>query len=101
VLERVAIFTDAQVAIRRLASEDPGPGQKYAIWARNLECCLFRLWQRTFYPGRYPVRCPRVAACCKLRFALRACLSQWDMMHTKEITKEMKKVRTKERTKEK
>jgi ribonuclease HI len=33
--ERVTIFTDAQAAIRRIASEDPGPGQKYAILARR------------------------------------------------------------------
>jgi hypothetical protein len=32
---RVTIFTDAQAAIRRLASEEPGPGQKYAILARK------------------------------------------------------------------
>jgi ribonuclease HI len=31
--ERVTIFTDAQAAIRRMASEAPGPGQKYAILA--------------------------------------------------------------------
>ena len=33
--ERVTIFTDAQTAIQRLASEEPGPGQKYAIQARR------------------------------------------------------------------
>jgi len=33
--ERVTIFTDAQVAIRRIASEETGPGQKYAIEARR------------------------------------------------------------------
>ena len=33
--ERVPIFTDAQAAIRRMTSEDPGPGQKYAILARR------------------------------------------------------------------
>jgi ribonuclease HI len=33
--ERVTIFTDAQAAIRRMASEEPGPGQKYAILARK------------------------------------------------------------------
>jgi ribonuclease HI len=32
---RVTIFTDAQAAIRRIASEEPGPGQKYAILARK------------------------------------------------------------------
>jgi hypothetical protein len=33
--ERLTIFTDAQTAIRRMASEEPGPGQKYAIQARQ------------------------------------------------------------------
>jgi ribonuclease HI len=33
--ERVTIFTDAQAAISRMASEDPGPGQCYAIQARK------------------------------------------------------------------
>jgi len=33
--ERVTIFTDAQAAIRRMASEEPGPGQKYTILARE------------------------------------------------------------------
>jgi len=33
--ERVTIFTDAQATIRRMASEDPGPGQKYVILARR------------------------------------------------------------------
>ena len=33
--ERVTIFTDAQAAIRRMASEEPGPGQKYALQARE------------------------------------------------------------------
>jgi ribonuclease HI len=33
--ERVTIFTDAQAAIRRMASENPGPGQKYTILARR------------------------------------------------------------------
>jgi ribonuclease HI len=32
---RVTIFTDAQAAIRRMASEEPGPGQKYALSARK------------------------------------------------------------------
>jgi ribonuclease HI len=31
----VTIFTDAQAAIRRMASDDPGPGQKYALEART------------------------------------------------------------------
>jgi ribonuclease HI len=33
--ERVTIFTDAQAVIRRMASEEPGPGQMYAIQARK------------------------------------------------------------------
>jgi len=32
--ERVTIFTDAQAAIRRMASDEPGPGQQYVIQAR-------------------------------------------------------------------
>ena len=40
--ERVTIFTDAQAAIRRMASEDPGPGQKYAIQARKHIAALRR-----------------------------------------------------------
>ena len=31
----VTIFTDAQAAIRRMASDEPGPGQKYALEARE------------------------------------------------------------------
>jgi len=33
--ERVTIFTDAQAAIRRMALEEPGPGQMYALQARK------------------------------------------------------------------
>jgi len=33
--ERVTIFSDSQAAIRRMASDDPGPGQQYAIRARK------------------------------------------------------------------
>jgi len=33
--ERVAIFTDAQAAIRRMAPEDLGPGQMHALQARR------------------------------------------------------------------
>jgi len=29
--ERVTIFTDAQAAIRRMASDEPGPGQQYTL----------------------------------------------------------------------
>jgi len=33
--ERITIFSDAQAAIRRMASDEPGPGQKYALQARK------------------------------------------------------------------
>jgi hypothetical protein len=33
--ERVTIFTAAQAVIRRISSEEPGPGPKYAIQARK------------------------------------------------------------------
>jgi len=33
--ERVTIFSDAQAAIKRMASDEPGPGQKYALQARR------------------------------------------------------------------
>jgi len=33
--ERVTIFSDAQAAIRRMASDEPGPGQQYALQARK------------------------------------------------------------------
>ena len=32
---RVTIFTDAQAAIRRMASEEPGSGQQYALQGRR------------------------------------------------------------------
>jgi hypothetical protein len=32
---RVAIYTDAQVAIRRMSSDEPGPGQMYVSEARK------------------------------------------------------------------
>src|SRR5258707_34419 len=31
----LTIFTDAQAAMRRMESDDPGPGQKYALEARD------------------------------------------------------------------
>jgi len=40
--ERVTIFSDAQVAIRRMASDEPGPGQQYAIQARRHVAALRR-----------------------------------------------------------
>jgi len=33
--KHVTIFTDAQAAIKRMASDEPGPGQKYALEARK------------------------------------------------------------------
>jgi len=33
--KRVTIFTDAEAAIRRMASEEPGPGQMYALQTRK------------------------------------------------------------------
>ena len=33
--ERVTIFSDAQAAIRRMASDEPDPGQQYALQARK------------------------------------------------------------------
>jgi ribonuclease HI len=33
--ERVTIFSDAQAAIRRIASDEPSPGQQYALQARK------------------------------------------------------------------
>jgi len=40
--DRVTIFTNAQAAIRRMASEEPGPGQQYAIQARKHITALIR-----------------------------------------------------------
>jgi ribonuclease HI len=52
--ERVTIFTDAQAAIRRMVSEDPGPGQMYAIQARRHIAAL-----RRARPGiAIEIRCP-------------------------------------------
>jgi len=34
-LGSVTIFTDCQAAIGRMASDEPGPGQKYALEARQ------------------------------------------------------------------
>jgi len=33
--ERITIFSDAQAAIKRIASDEPGPGQQYALQARK------------------------------------------------------------------
>jgi len=40
--ERVTVFTDAQAAIRRMASDEPGPGQQYALQARKHIAALRR-----------------------------------------------------------
>jgi len=40
--ERVTIFTDAQAAIRRMASEEPGPDQQYALQPRKHIAALLR-----------------------------------------------------------
>jgi len=40
--ERVTIFSDAQAAIRRMASDEPGPGQQYALQARKHIAALRR-----------------------------------------------------------
>jgi len=40
--EGVTIFTDAQAAIRRMASHEPGPGQQYALQARKHIAALRR-----------------------------------------------------------
>jgi len=32
---RVTVFTDAQAAIKKMISDEPGPGQKYALEARE------------------------------------------------------------------
>ena len=42
---RVTIFTDAQAAIRRMASVEPGPGQQYALQARKHIATLRRARQ--------------------------------------------------------
>jgi len=41
-LERVTIFTDAQAAMRRMESEEPGPGQQYALQAGRRVAALRR-----------------------------------------------------------
>jgi len=41
--ERVTIFSDAQAAIRRMASDEPGPGQRYALQARKHIAMLRRV----------------------------------------------------------
>jgi len=40
--ERVTTFSDAQAAIRRVASDEPGPGQQYALQARKHITTLHR-----------------------------------------------------------
>jgi len=41
--EHVTIFTDTQAAIRRMASDEPGPGQKYVLEAREHVAALRRM----------------------------------------------------------
>jgi len=41
--EQVTIITDAQAAIKRRASDEPGPGQKYALEAREHIAALRRV----------------------------------------------------------
>jgi len=53
--ERVTIFTNAQAAIRWMASEEPGPGQNYALQARK-----HRYRGATESPARYHHRDPVV-----------------------------------------
>jgi len=40
--ERITIFTEAQAAIRRMATDEPEPGQKYALEARRHIAALLR-----------------------------------------------------------
>jgi len=40
--DRITIFTDAQAAIRRMATDEPGPGQKHALEARRHIAALQR-----------------------------------------------------------
>jgi len=40
--ERVTIFTNAQAAIRCMATEEPGPGRMYAIQARRHIVALWK-----------------------------------------------------------
>ena len=41
-MKHITIFTDAQVAIKTMASDEPGPGQKYALEARKHNATLRR-----------------------------------------------------------
>jgi len=38
--EAVTIYTDAQVAMRRIVADEPGPGQKYAVLVRKWVAAL-------------------------------------------------------------
>jgi len=42
--EWIAIFTDAQPAIRRMASKEPGPGQIHVLQARKRVAALRKAW---------------------------------------------------------
>jgi len=52
--ERVTIFTDAQAAPRRMATDKPGPGQKYVIQARKWIAASLE-GEQTGNPYRIPV----------------------------------------------
>jgi len=53
-LERVTSFTDAQAAIRRMTSEEPGPGQQHALQARKHIAALRRARSGTIIETRWP-----------------------------------------------
>jgi len=119
--ERVTIFSNAQAAIRRMASDEPGPGQHYALQAWKhiatlrqsgpgivievffffffvyslLACDLWRSWRNYVQPSSCPLSAQwrHVAS---TPFALRPGLSREDMKRTKEKT-----TRKRERTNEK
>jgi hypothetical protein len=55
-LERVTIFTDAQATVKRMSSEEPGPGQLYAIQARKHIAMLRRA--RGVLPNEKPTSGP-------------------------------------------
>ena len=52
--ERVTVFTDAQAAIRRMASDEPGPGQQYALQARKHIAALRRARPAIIIEIRWP-----------------------------------------------
>jgi len=56
--ERVTIFTDAQAAIRRMASDEPGPGQQYALQGSTIPATTHshRSFAKTLSACRVPIR---------------------------------------------